>query len=913
MITDDTAVQKHAFPRKLKEWRLNPCRLHEGVRDLDEWIKRVVAFAKKNEVDGYTLRQIEGDAFEHLVQCIIERHGHDAEEVDCVEIGSTPGGYPGIDLIGKTHAGKVHAHQCKFNRNSRHKLSMDEIDAFHKAEIDFDPGSRKTLWTTANGVNPQVAKNLQGLVDIRSIDWLRANLDGDEGFWDGHYARSLGATLERRVGLIDSGGLDYTEPDRTYQLDALARFKQEVAGNPRDLKGRYIYPTGAGKTLIESLILHHQMERIEGFSLHVVVAPRIALLTQLMRQCREFIGDKYEQIGFHSNNYDEGVDYDRDLNLPTQRKTTEIKKVELEISRARRDGVPLLIFSTYHSLHKLVKAGLSFETMIADESQYCISRDFFQSIQTLAAKAKLYFTATERRAATGERRNDNVEAFGEVFHEEAIQVLVARNILAKPKLHLLIGNSSFDDPSIVGIDKVEEDAVVRHLVDLAGHIAEEQRRLVNDALPAKTLFACKNAKHIKTIVEERNLEKLNDRLKEIDPDRGHSIFTISSETGAKIDGVRLSKGRFLQRLAEHQGNALVFHFDILSEGIDVDGITGVAMLRSMQHAKALQTIGRCLRPYKANTSLKPHAYVSVPVINGNVRQSDLVDNTIIQMLTGGLEVNHEEIEVRLIDRDPPLPEGSGLPPRGPKPDGEQPGLDLRQEVLRDVEHRLKEVTQNDVKEMVENVDRNLREEEQNFMLMQEVTDDFIDDLLSGLYQPGGKPLNEGLASCRSRNSIIEKAWADSRKRIRESGARPATPLRMVETHLNRVGDISGKSALTFNVEYVPQLKEQGANVMLATREVCEATRNLAESQIIEAEYLTLETVMNKGLKFDIVIGNPPYQEKVGPAKTEEIWPDFVVDGLDLLVEGGRLAMIHPPAWRGGGGNEIVNRTCPKGA
>lgn len=51
------------------------------------------------------------------------------------------------------------------------------------------------------------------------------------------------------------------------------------------------------------------------------------------------------------------------------------------------------------------------------------------------------------------------------------------------------------------------------------------------------------------------------------------------------------------------------------------------------------------------------------------------------------------------------------------------------------------------------------------------------------------------------------------------------------------------------------------------------------------------------MKFDVVIGNPPYQKQVGPKKTQPIWPDFVKKSLDLCKEGGYVSLIHPNGWR----------------
>ena len=52
------------------------------------------------------------------------------------------------------------------------------------------------------------------------------------------------------------------------------------------------------------------------------------------------------------------------------------------------------------------------------------------------------------------------------------------------------------------------------------------------------------------------------------------------------------------------------------------------------------------------------------------------------------------------------------------------------------------------------------------------------------------------------------------------------------------------------------------------------------------------------MTFDLVIGNPPYQESHNTGSP--IWQNFVLRNLNLVCGGGRMAMIHPPRWRGVG-------------
>jgi hypothetical protein len=67
--------------------------------------------------------------------------------------------------------------------------------------------------------------------------------------------------------------------------------------------------------------------------------------------------------------------------------------------------------------------------------------------------------------------------------------------------------------------------------------------------------------------------------------------------------------------------------------------------------------------------------------------------------------------------------------------------------------------------------------------------------------------------------------------------------------------------------------------------------------VFEGSFLDIEEQKPEWKDFDVVMGNPPYQKKVGVKKSEPVWNKFVLQSLNLILDGGFLSFIHPSGWR----------------
>jgi superfamily II DNA or RNA helicase len=171
--------------------------------------------------------------------------------------------------------------------------------------------------------------------------------------------------------------------------------------------------------------------------------------------------------------------------------------------------------------------------------------------------------------------------------------------------------------------------------------------------------------------------------------------------GNQIDGEKMNRQEFLRRLREDgkkiSQEMIILHIDILTEGIDVPGITGILPFRSLQKSKFIQTFGRASRisfedlesfqegeyhHHQLDKMLKPYAWVMFPDIQGEDSAED-IRNLVNEMRMYGFQPSEDIFISNQKGKMPPvtLLEPQSQPTRNNK---------ALQEVIEELHHEFEE-------------------------------------------------------------------------------------------------------------------------------------------------------------------------------------------------------------------------------
>jgi superfamily II DNA or RNA helicase len=325
--------------------------------------------------------------------------------------------------------------------------------------------------------------------------------------------------------------------------------------------GQIVVPTGGGKTLCMIMNLLQRFVRNPG-QVAVVVAPRILLAEQLSSEFLEFITSA-NVMHVHSG---ETHHYS----------TTKSDKIADWVTQ--HADTNRIIFTTYHSLGRVVDAGVNVDVAYFDEAHNSTQKKHFISVAatSLSADSKYFFTATPKHHTNPNANGmNNVSIYGNVIHNVRAQQLIESGCIIPPQV----------DTYKVDITRDKRTA------------AEADRNMIVDILDTlegtpKVLVAAPSTKVM------WNMLTNSDILKELE-DRGFGILHITSKHGAYVNRTKVNREKFFDTLTEwgkdKSKKFVLLHYSILSEGINVPGLTNCIMLRQMPIIEMAQTVGRVIR------------------------------------------------------------------------------------------------------------------------------------------------------------------------------------------------------------------------------------------------------------------------------------------------------------------------------
>ena len=351
---------------------------------------------------------------------------------------------------------------------------------------------------------------------------------------------------------------------RPHQQRAFAAMQAKNAG-------QIIVPTGGGKTYIMIADAKKHL-RDSGSQTIVVVAPRILLANQL---CEEFM----EQI------------HHRDVHVCHAHSgethhfsSTNPDKIALFNNTARTAGENCIIFTTYHSLHRIVDSGIDITTVYYDEAHNACGRHFFKSVFAVSqyAKRRYYFTATPKtgRGVSVARGMNNTDVYGGTLCNVPAKELIAAGAIVPPRI------VPFETNRI----RTKHNA---HEVD-ADNLKDMFEQLDVFQKP-KVLVSAPSSKVLGTMLGHTDILDYFYR-------KGYDVMHITSKFGAVINDKKVGREEFFNTLqewgADDTKKFVIFHYSILSEGINVPGLTHTILLRNLPIVEMAQTIGRVIRVHK---------------------------------------------------------------------------------------------------------------------------------------------------------------------------------------------------------------------------------------------------------------------------------------------------------------------------
>ena len=153
-------------------------------------------------------------------------------------------------------------------------------------------------------------------------------------------------------------------------------------------KGQVIVPTGGGKTIC---MIMDAVKQLEDYGTVVVVAPRILLAEQLSHEFMEIIDKKYNDVD---------VMHVHSGKIKGMFSTTNPLEIQGFVEQNLVNFFSrTIIFTTYHSLHRIEESGIMVDTIYFDEAHNSVQKNFFPATDYFSQYAgRCYFFYSNTKA-----------------------------------------------------------------------------------------------------------------------------------------------------------------------------------------------------------------------------------------------------------------------------------------------------------------------------------------------------------------------------------------------------------------------------------------------------------------------------------------------------------------------------------
>lgn len=561
---------------------------------------------------------------------------------DYVPINATDEKDYGVDGFGIGENGNPSTVQVKF-RSGDYILTAndDHLSNFvmwsqNKFGVKIEDTKNMLIVTTAMKLDERIKDDMfMGKVRVLNREALREMLDNRPEWWIRFYESVKESRIKQNK---------ITAPPvvlRQHQIEAVDEiFKDE------NKKGKIILPTGTGKTLIEAEVIRRVIVEKQSQKVIPIIkvnSPRILLCFQLFEEVFNYLSS--HGVDARYINYNSGQSDDKFYTNEVRKRggiwrkitsTTSFVEVKDAYKQAVKDGLPLLVFSTYHSAEKFAYSGLIPHLTIHDEAHNLVSKEF-SKVATLSSGMSLYFTATEKieEDCPDGLGMDNTKIFDNLIYFKSPMQMIEVGEMIPPHVHIVRTRKGV----LVDLNKLERDYNALTLSVKDAFFAHQKKIRECSFKPgeigAKVLVVCRGQQDLQEMFKCHVFETFKKENPNI------HIYALSSDFGIYNDGIfekppvtSVKKGALLRAIKKLKANeqAIIFHVDMVGEGIDVPGITGVMPFRNCELCKFVQNIGRASRlhpedrkrvyaneitPSDRSKWIKPYSWVIVPTFLEN--------------------------------------------------------------------------------------------------------------------------------------------------------------------------------------------------------------------------------------------------------------------------------------------------------